>query len=233
MRIAIISDIHSNLQALEAVLQKIDSSDVDAIYCLGDVVGYGADPEVCVSIVRDRCALTVVGNHDRAVALEEGLDFLPSAGREAAIHNRTKLSDDQLEYLAALPLVLTDQDCTLVHASPETPERWLRINSFLTGNTQFSHFSTDICFVGHTHSPAVMSDSIGVSQVRRGHRFLINVGSVGQPRDGDARASFGLFDTDSFDYQLVRLEYDIEAARTRIIDEALPQPLADRLRVGR
>ena len=233
MRIAIISDIHSNLQALEAVLQKIYSSDVHAIYCLGDVVGYGADPDSCVSLVRERCSLTVVGNHDRAVAIEEGLDYLPGTGREAAIHNRAKLSDDNRDFLAALPLVLIEKDCTLVHASPETPDRWLRINSFVTGNTQFGHFSTDICFVGHTHSPAVMSDSIGVSQVRRGHRFLINVGSVGQPRDGDARASFGLFDSESFDYQLVRQDYDIETARARILEEGLPQRLADRLVVGR
>jgi predicted phosphodiesterase len=233
MRIAIISDIHSNLQALETVLEKADQSDIESIYCLGDIVGYGADPEQCLVLVSERAAVTVLGNHDLAVATQTGLDYLPSAGKEAAIHNRSKLSEDQLSFLADLPLVHAETAFTMVHASPENPERWQRINTYLSGSAQFSHFSTDVCFVGHTHSPATMSDSIGVSQVRKGHRFLINVGSVGQPRDGDSRASFGIFDTDSFDYELIRIEYDIEGARTRIKEEGLPQRLADRLLIGR
>jgi len=233
MRIALISDIHSNVQALQAVLEKIDEANVQDIYCLGDIVGYGADPADCINIVKSRCVATVLGNHDLAVATEAGLDFLPTAGRAAAVHNRSKLNDDELGFLTNLPLLQIEDEFTLAHASPEHPDRWLRINSFQTGSAQFDHFSTDVCFVGHTHSPAVMSDSIGISQVRRGHRFLINVGSVGQPRDGDSRAAFGLFDTESFDYDLVRVEYDIEAARTRILEEELPQPLADRLLVGR
>lgn len=233
MKIAVISDIHSNLQALEASLEAIDNIGVEAIYCLGDVVGYGADPAACVELVRERCTASVRGNHDEAVAMERGLRSIPKDAQAAARHNREALSDEQLRYLADLPLVREIDGLTLVHATPQEPESWLRLNSFTRVKEQFNHFGTDICFVGHTHIPGVVSDRLGVLTVRRGHRFMINCGSVGQPRDEDPRASFAIFDTDAFSCEIVRVGYDVEAAAERINAENLPRGLGERLFRGR
>ncbi len=233
MRIAILSDIHSNLEALQRALDGIDAAKVDAVYCLGDVVGYNADPAACVELIRDRCDGVVCGNHDAAVAKEEAIGELPADGQDAARHNRQCLSDDQLSYLASLPDTLTVENCTFVHATPDTPRAWKRLTTYPAAQSQFDHFDTDICFIGHTHVPAVMADRLGVLQVRRGHRYLVNVGSVGQPRDQNPKVSFGLFDTDSFEYHNVRMTYDIDGAAQKIRDtDALPNRLATRLYDG-
>ncbi|GIV59358.1 metallophosphatase family protein [Rhodocaloribacter litoris] len=233
MKLALISDIHSNLPALETALACIDEYGADAIYCLGDVVGYGADAAGCVALVRERCAGVVLGNHDEAVALERGLEYLPKEAQIAALHNRAQLSEEQRQYLAGLPLRLEVHGCTFVHATPFQPEAWIRLDTYQTAQLQFEHFTTDVCFLGHTHIPAVMSNRLGVLRVRRGHRFLINVGSVGQPRDGNPRLCVAFFDTETFAYELLRLPYDVERAAARIEAEGLPTSLARRLKLGR
>lgn len=233
MKLAVISDIHSNLQALRAALAAIDKRGVDAIYCLGDVVGYGADAAACVDIVRERCDGCVRGNHDEAVALDRGTKVIPRDAQKAALHNRDQLSEDQLMYLAALPLTMEEDGCTFVHASPQDPDAWMRLDSFMRVKEQFNHFSTDICFVGHTHIPGVVSDRLGVLSVRRGHRFMVNTGSVGQPRDEDPRLSFAIFDSEAFTAEIVRVAYNVEGAAERIREERLPDSLGDRLFRGR
>jgi predicted phosphodiesterase len=233
VRIAILSDIHSNLEALTRALKGIESAGVEAIYCLGDVVGYNADPAACVDLVREHCAGIVRGNHDAAVAGNAAVDALPSDGQAAARHNRQCLSDEQIAFLADLPLTLTVENCTFVHATPDTPTAWTRLTTYPAAQAQFEHFDTDLCFIGHTHVPAVMADTLGVFQVRAGHRYLVNVGSVGQPRDQNPQLSFGLFDTDTFDYHNVRLRYDVDGAAQKIRDtDALPDRLATRLYEG-
>jgi len=233
VRLAIISDIHSNLEALERTFEAIEEADVDAIYCLGDVVGYNADPAVCVDLVRDRCDAVVLGNHDAAVARETNVDFLPADGQEAARHNREQLSEAQRDYLADRPLMHTTANCTFVHATPDDPTAWKRLTSYPAAQNQFDHFDTDVCFFGHTHTPAIMADTLGVFQVRPGHRYLINVGSVGQPRDRTPKLSFGLFDTEALAYENVRLDYDVAGAARKIRnDERLSDRLADRLETG-
>jgi predicted phosphodiesterase len=234
VRLAIISDIHSNLEALDRTFQTIDEANVDAIYCLGDIVGYNADPAACVDLVRERCDAVVLDNHDAAVAQKTDVNFLPPDGQEAARHNREQLSAAQRDYLADLPLTHTTGNCTFVHATPDAPMSWKRLTAYPAAQAQFDHFDTDICFIGHTHSPAVMADSLGIFRVRSGHRYLINVGSVGQPRDGNPKLSFGLFDTETFDYENVRLDYDVAAAARKIRNaDRLPNSLADRLEEGR
>ena len=234
VRLAILSDIHSNLEALERTFQAVDDADVDAVYCLGDVVGYNADPAACVDLVRERCDAVVLGNHDAAVARETDVHVLPADGQEAARHNRAQLSDAQRDWLADRPLTHTAANCTFVHATPDAPTAWKRLTAYPAAQDQFDHFGTDVCFIGHTHSPAVMADTLGIFRVRSGHRYLINVGSVGQPRDGTPKLSFGLFDTESFDYENVRLDYDAAAAAHKIRGaEGLPNRLADRLEKGR
>lgn len=233
MRLALLSDIHSNLPALEAVMANVDQERPDAILCLGDVVGYGADPAECIAIVRERCDAVVLGNHDLAVATGEGIEMLPSHGQVAAEHNAEMLTDADLEWLEDLPLTHVIHDVTMAHASPQFPERWMRIESFYLAQEQFRHFDTDICFVGHTHLPGVMSETLGVLRPRPGHRFIINMGSVGQPRDGDARACMGYFDTESFAFDLKRIPYNVDRARLRIREENLPSSLGKRLERGK
>ena len=233
MRLAILSDIHSNLEALERALSAIDDAEVDALYCLGDVVGYNADPARCVELVREHCAGVVQGNHDAAVVTDDAIEVLPSDGQQAARHNRRCLSDEQLNYLANLPLTLTVENCTFVHATPDAPTAWKRLTTYPAAQEQFAHFDTEVCFIGHTHVPAVMADTLGVLQVRRGHRYLVNVGSVGQPRDQNPKLSLGLFDTDTFAYENVRLSYDVDGAAQKIRDaDDLPNRLAGRLYEG-
>jgi predicted phosphodiesterase len=233
VRIAILSDIHSNLEALTQALEGIESAGVEAVYCLGDIVGYNADPAACVDLVRERCEGIVRGNHDAAVATDAAVDALPANGQAAARHNRRCLSTEQIAFLADLPLTLTVENCTFVHATPDAPTDWTRLTTYPAAQAQFDHFDTDLCFIGHTHVPAVMADTLGVFQVREGHRYLVNVGSVGQPRDQNPKLSFGLFDTDTYDYRNVRLSYDVDAAAQKIRDaDALPNRLAARLREG-
>ena len=158
--------------------------------------------------------------------------FLPEHGQIAAQHNAEKLSQDQRDWLASLPLKESDGVATFVHASPGHPEKWLRVESFFLAQDQFNHFETEVCFVGHTHLPGVLADKLGVLRVRKGHRFIINVGSVGQPRDGDPRASFAIFDPDTFTYELRRIPYNVERSVQRIREEELPYGLGKRLGKG-
>jgi diadenosine tetraphosphatase ApaH/serine/threonine PP2A family protein phosphatase len=232
VRIACISDPHSNLEALTAVLKVVDERGVDAIFCVGDIVGYGADAAACVDLVRERCAGVVMGNHDAAVALDRDVDRLPWDGQEAALHNRAHLSDEQLDYLAGLPLRLELDGCTLAHATPYRPEAWMRMHSYATVSEQFKHFQTPVCFVGHTHVPGVAAEKIGVLKVRPGNRYVINVGSVGQPRDKNPRACVAFFDSDTFDYELVRVSYDVASAAAKIRAAGLSARLAMRLEAG-
>lgn len=229
MKLAILSDIHSNLTALKAALEAVEARTVDAVYCLGDIVGYGAEPGACVDLIRETCAACVLGNHDLAVARDEGTAYLPKDGQVAARHNREQLTEAQRAFLDGLPLRLEAHGCTFVHASPDAPERWHRIGSFRAATAQFSYFDTPVCFVGHTHMPAVMSDRLGVFSVRPGRRYLINIGSVGQPRDSDIRVCVAFFDTETFHYELVRVPYDVERAAASILAAGLPRALANRL----
>ena len=232
VRIALLSDVHANLQALQAVLAELDRRAPDVAVCLGDVVGYNADPKACLDLVRSRCQIVLRGNHDEAVATGD-VRGLPRDGALAAKLHHNLLDEDDRAWLGTLPLIATLENCTLVHATPQEPERWLRVESYQVAHAQFDHFTTPLCFAGHTHSPGVMGQKVGQFQVRPDGRFFVNVGSVGQPRDGNPRACVAFFDTETFAYELVRLPYHVEGARQRIEDVGLPRTLSDRLRTGR
>ena len=240
MRYAILSDVHANREALEAVLADA-APRADAVLSLGDAVGYGADPIACLELLAERAHATVAGNHDHAVAgLLDTSWFNPRAA--AAVEwTREQLDDDYRAWLGGRPLILELGDATLVHASPAQPEEWEYLMSAEDGFAVFGAFATRYCFVGHSHVPGVWSlgssgpehrrGDVGLT-AERGRRYLVNVGSVGQPRDHDPRAAYALWDADGGEIRIRRVPYDVDAARRKILAAGLPRFLADRLAVG-
>ncbi len=232
MRLAIITDIHSNLIALKRVLAHIEEMGAERVCCLGDIVGYGPFPNECVELIRSKCSVVVAGNHDAALAGKVSLRRFDRAGQKALKWTQKTISEDNLAFLRGLPLVTMDQDLTFAHSSPARPDEWKYILAPAEAREAFGAFSTPICYVGHTHIPIVIGEDLSINAFRKGGRFLINVGSVGQPRDGDPRAAFGLFDTEKWSYDLVRLEYDVQQAAEAVRKAGLPKVLATRLISG-
>lgn len=240
VRYAILSDIHGNLEALRAVLDDCAGA-VDAVLCLGDTVGYGADPLACVELVAERAEAIVGGNHEHAVAGRLDLGWFNRHARAAAEWTREQLDDAHRAYLGSLPLVTDVAGATLVHASPAQPEEWEYLVTAEDGFAAFGDFATRWCFVGHSHVPAAWS--LGSSgrehhprpvrlDSERGRRYIVNVGSVGQPRDRDPRAAYARWDAEDGWVEIRRVGYDQAAARRKIMDAGLPRFLADRLAAG-
>ena len=240
MTYAILSDVHGNLEALRAVLDDA-AGRADAVLCLGDVVGYGADPEACVELLAERAQAIVAGNHEYGVAGRLDLGWFNRWARAAAEWTRERLDDDHRAWLAALPLTLEIGDATLVHASPAQPDEWDYLVTPEDGWSAFAHFATRWCFVGHSHVPGVWSvGSSGPDHEPRpetvlsepGRRYIVNVGSVGQPRDRDPRAAYALWDVAAGRVEIRRIAYDVATARRKIETAGLPRFLADRLVLG-
>lgn len=233
MRIAVISDIHANLEALQKALELIEEKNVDEIVCLGDIVGYGANPNECLELVRQTTPHVILGNHDEAAVNAERLeDFTPHA-KVAAAWTQRALTEDSKTYIRSLPRTLERQGLLFVHSSPQEPEAWHYIISIADAHFNFSCFSQPVCFIGHSHVPGVFSEDLWRREVTRGVKSIVNVGSVGQPRDRDWRLSFGVFDTETWTYENVRSEYDVQTASEKILKAGLPRPLAERILIGR
>ncbi|NOX61588.1 MAG: metallophosphoesterase family protein [Chloroflexi bacterium] len=246
MRIAVISDIHSNLVALNVILEAIDALAPDAIWCLGDVVGYGPEPEACVCVVRERSAICLTGNHDRAVAGQLALeDFHPDAA-EAALWQREHLSQEALAWLRERPEMLEEAGITLAHGSPRDPV-WEYVVDARTAARNFEYFETRLCLVGHSHLAIAWREknpgwwTPGADLVwaepktplnLNDERWILNPGSVGQPRDHDPRASFALLDTDANTWTWHRHEYDVESVAKAIFEAGLPRRMGLRLFEG-
>jgi diadenosine tetraphosphatase ApaH/serine/threonine PP2A family protein phosphatase len=234
MRVAIISDIHSNLEALQKAFEIIDEKNVDQVICLGDLVGYGANPNECVDLTRKRTRCVLLGNHDQAAFDLSQTEHFNRHARTAAYWTNQTLTQENLEYLKGLPFQHVIDDLTFVHASPKDPDQWEYIFSAHEAKINFESFQTRICFVGHTHTPGIFPEDprMQKSKITRESRYIVNVGSVGQPRDGNWKLSLGLFDTSDWTYELIRSEYDVQAASAKIVAADLPRFLADRLLVG-
>lgn len=236
MRIAIISDIHANLEALTKALQIIDEQKPDEIICLGDVVGYGPDPNSCVDIIRDRSKVVLMGNHDYAVTHTEATENFNPVAKEAVFWTRDRISPDNLEYLSALPYTHKNENLCFVHSTPFEPENWHYVFTWNDAISQFDHFEEKICFIGHSHVPQIYYNDTSVPmalELSKQSKYLINVGSIGQPRDGNPRLSFGILDLDKWFYQPFRSDYEMEITAQKIRDRGLPPFLADRLIKGR
>jgi diadenosine tetraphosphatase ApaH/serine/threonine PP2A family protein phosphatase len=238
---AVISDIHANLEALEAVRREIDGISPDRVLCLGDIVGYGASPDRCIEIARETAAAVVAGNHDCGVTGQTDISYFNRYAREAIQWTASALGEAGLEYLRGLPLSHVERDrIRIVHATPREPERWNYIFTYQQAMDEFSAFTEQICFVGHSHQPCIfeMMDAETIIMnsdhvtLREDRRYIVNVGSVGQPRDGDPRACLCVFDDEAGEVNIRRVEYDIEGAQQRIQTAGLPAVLAKRLSWG-
>ncbi|MBI4335220.1 MAG: metallophosphoesterase family protein [Candidatus Omnitrophica bacterium] len=242
MRYAVFSDIHSNLEAYNAVLEAIRREGADSCWCCGDIVGYGADPNACIDITRELNPRIVAGNHDLGAAgLTDISNFSQNAGI-AVLWTREALSADSELFLKAMPL-RHDNRVTLVHASPNRPEEFEYIFDLSGAWRSFAAMEkVDICFIGHTHAPCIfVRDSEGYvgyipwtrTTTETGKKYIVNVGSVGQPRDGDPRAAYCVYDADSGIIELKRVRYDVEKTKEKIIRAGLPGVLAERLSLGK
>lgn len=244
MRYAVLSDIHGNLEAFRAVLTRVADLRIDRMVGLGDIVGYNADPNACVEIVRSEDMASVLGNHDtRATGMEEPDEFNAAASR-AVLWTREHLAESNRSFLAALPRELAMEDAFLVHGSIHDTDRYILFANDLRHNFSLLRElpgPPHVCFFGHTHVPvAYSSDGAGIRQepddriaLVEGRQYLINPGAVGQPRDGDPRAAFAVYDREDRTVTFHRVEYDIAAAQDKIIRAGLPPRLAERLAYGR
>jgi len=239
---AVLSDIHGNLEAFNAVLDCLSKEGIDRVAFLGDIVGYGANPNECIDLLKDIADIMVAGNHDYgAVGLTDTSNLNPVA-RAAIEWTAKELSTVNRNFLSGFHLISIIDDITFVHSTPYNPQNWdyLSYRDDLTMN--FDSFKTRICFIGHSHIPVVFKKDKGervslskalIVRLEEGARYLINVGSVGQPRDGIPDAAFGIYDAKECVFTLKRSPYDIGTAQKKIIKAGLPERLAARIAVGR
>lgn len=244
MRFGILSDIHSNLEALNAVLPALDAQGLDELVCLGDVVGYGADPAACVDLIRARCRVCIMGNHDAAVAQKMDYQYYYDAARNVLEWTRAALSPDQLEWLRALPL--TDErdahDVCFTHGEPVAPEAYNYVYTTDQAAMLLPHYDKlkRVTFVGHSHLRRVYAleegrrvrDLSGRQEIdvsAPDTKYIVAVGSVGQPRDYDTRAGYAVFDTDKMHVSLRRVTYPVGKAAEKILEAGLPESFAFRL----
>lgn len=221
MKIAVLADIHSNLEALEAVLA--DAGGIKEIWCLGDIVGYGPNPNECCAIIKKKAKYCLAGNHDWGVVGKMRIDWFNSQAAAALKNNEKILNGENKAYLNSLPLKEKIGKILLVHASPRLPLTEYLFEDWRVQRA-FESFSEKICFVGHTHLPAVF---------QKGERRIINPGSVGQPRDGDWRASYGVFDDKNLTFELRRVKYPIEKTQAKMVKLKISPFLIKRLALGK
>lgn len=244
MRYGIISDIHGNLEALRAVLERL--GDVDKLICPGDIVGYGPDPNECCSIVMSLECETVLGNHDAAVADRIGIQRFNRNAKLAALWTRDVIDEGALNFLAHLPATCSREEFVLVHASLKNPLRFPYVSSAGSARECFEEMSDHaLCFIGHSHISEVYvqkNESLDVDRLdfrrggtldlRREFRYIVNCGSVGQPRDGNPDASCGVYDSEADTVEIVRVPYDIAACQDKMRKAELPEFLIERLDCG-
>ena len=243
MRCLLISDVHGNLAALEAVI--LDAGQFDMIWCLGDMVGYGPNPNECLALLRKYPHICLAGNHDWAVLGKLDMRGFNTDARSADLWTRSVLDDEALAYLDALEPQRVEQDFTLVHGSPRQPV-WEYILDPLTAELNFPIFRTRVCLVGHTHVPTSFympdtnDDHLCEPRAPRYHqpvsltsgRWIVNPGSVGQPRDGNPRSAYAILDSEARTLEHRRVEYPIETTQRRMRDVKLPYRLIERLAMG-
>ena len=240
MRYGIIADIHANLEGLQVVLADIKAQKCTHVVCLGDVVGYGANPKECLDIIRGMNIPVVKGNHDEYIGSSEDPEGFNDAAAEAVNWSRNQLTEDDRKWLRELKYFRLVANFSIVHATMDAPQRWGYVFEKLEAAASFTYQNTQVCFFGHTHVPVAFIRDTGVRggtyskfRVESGKKYFVNVGSVGQPRDGDPRAAYVIYDLPQQTIELRRLDYDIATAQRKIRAAGLPERLAERLSTGR
>ncbi len=236
MKTAVISDVHSNIEALSAVFSALEQTGIERVICLGDIVGYGADPNDCLHLIKEKCDVVIRGNHDSAVSgSEEYSSFNPEA-EEAIYWTRNRISEEWKSYLESLPMIFEENGIVYVHSSPHKPERWSYIVSREDALFEFRYFKGSAAFIGHSHLSGIFchdgdrfDDEVILNEEKR---YIINVGSVGQPRDGNSNAAYAVYDDTMKLVSINRVAYDVESAAEKIKDAGLPGFLSSRLTAG-
>jgi predicted phosphodiesterase len=241
MRQAIISDIHGNVQALRQVLSRIDEEKCHQIICLGDSVGYGPFPNECVELVHERCQMVLAGNHDHALLGLTDTEYFNEYARRAIVLSRPLMQADVMAKLAEYPLTWQQQEAFYVHATPSEPEAWHYLLNRYDVADNWDAFSQTVCFIGHSHKPVAFSLDSRKRTALRPHvdfllqpdsRYIINVGSVGQPRDGIPDACFVIYDDEESSVRWVRVAYDVQLTQQAMRRLELPDFLIRRLTFG-
>ena len=246
MRLGIISDIHANIEALEVSFKALEAAGCEEYFCLGDVVGYGASPKECIKFIRDRNIRCVLGNHDKYVTDDCDEWPIKQYAQDAILWTRSVLDQDDISWLKSLPIKIDAYGATFLHASldDDIDLTWPYILDSNSAGRHFFFQTSKVCFFGHVHIPLIFTlgdqGTVGLELLRScslekdsNKKYLLNVGSIGQPRDSDRRASSVMFDSETFDVRLVRVEYDIPETQRKIINAGLPELLATRLSSGK
>lgn len=241
MRYGIFGDIHSNLEAFQEVIKSYKKDNIDRYICVGDIVGYGADPGQCIQEIKKLNAKSICGNHDWASVGLFNTTYFNYAAKEAVRWTQEILSVEEKEFLKSLGLIIDEDDFSLVHGSLYKPDLFYYIVDIDSARRCFQKMEKDICFVGHSHVPMIFfmkGDKIGYTfdnfiKIERKIKYIVNVGSVGQPRDGNPDTAFSIFDTERMSIEIKRAGYDIEGAKNKILKAGLPEILGYRLLEGR
>ncbi len=240
MKYAIIADIHANLEALEVVLEDAKAQKCTHFCCLGDVVGYNANPKECLDIIRNLAMPCVKGNHDEYCSIDSNLEGFNPHAAEAIQWTRSQLTEEDRDWLRSLKYIRMVGNFSVVHATLDGPQRWGYVFDRLAAAASFTYQNTSLCFFGHTHVPvAFIRDTVvrggtySKFKVEPGRKYFINVGSVGQSRDGVPKATYVIYCLDEGTVELRRLDYDIAKTQAKIRAAGLPERLAERLALGK
>jgi len=243
MKYGLFSDVHANLEAFQSVIDALRKEKVDRYVFLGDIVGYGADPKKCIellkSLIKEHHCQCVAGNHDYAVCDLTSAENYNQSAREAIEWTKAQLDKGDMEFLAQLPLVERIDNFTIVHANLISPKDWAYIFDIDDASPNFKLCADPVCFIGHSHKSIIfkakdsmdwlVTDKVNIEDDTK---YIINIGSVGQPRDGNPKSSFAVYDTENARVEIHRIGYDISAAQEKIINAGLPKILASRLSSG-
>lgn len=242
MRYAILSDIHANLEAFNAVLEALSDEMVDSYLSVGDVVGYGADPKECIELLRSlNPSILIAGNHEWGILGLKEPEYFNEMAQAAILRTKALLGKEDMEYLKSFTLIHDDERMTLVHGTLNNPDEFYYIFDPDDADATMNKMSGPVCFVGHSHVPGIFVsehrkiESLESRSVRIDYdrKYIINAGSIGQPRDGDPRACYAIYDDEEAMLEIKRVEYDIKKAQAKILKAGLPARLAYRLSEGR
>jgi len=236
MKLGIISDIHGNLEALETVLKKLEREKVEEIVCLGDIVGYGANPNECCDLIRKHCSVVILGNHDEWAVRSPDRGFVNRNVWESILWTAKNIEEKHREYFAALPLIVHRENLIFTHSTPLNPQHWDYITDRASASKYFQYVEGKLCFVGHSHLPGIYNDYAGGGEddtTTQSKGCIVNVGSVGQPRDGNAASCFCVYDSNATpQVKLLRVSYNVAQAASKIFQTGIPPFFASRLSKG-